>query len=100
MSWQIEEIGTGKTSESCLMIIDRYADVEGIADCSAVLCSPDIKHMHIVFDNKLSPLRIQQYLHIIRKAAKSDTRYTIKHVDLLVIRLMGYLWKQAKKTYI
>lgn len=99
MTWQIEEAGTGETSGSCLMVIDRFADIEGIADCSSTLCGPDIKNMHIVFDDKISPLRVQKYLHAIRKAVKSDINYTIKHADILTIRLMGYLWEQAKAAH-
>lgn len=96
MSWQIEEVGTGKTSETCLMVIDRFADIAGVANCSRALCSPDIRHMHIVFDDKISPMRVQAYLQTIRHIAKSEMRYTIKHADILIIRLMGYLWERAK----
>lgn len=96
MSWKIETAKTGEPSETCLLMIDRFADIAGVADCSRALCDPSLKRMHIVFDAKISPLRVQRYLQAIRKAVKSDMDYTIKHADILILRLMGYLWEQLK----
>ena len=99
-NWKIEEIGTGNASESCFLIIDIHAEMKSIAECCAAMYSPEIKHMHIVFDTRIkSPFQIQKYLQSIRYVLPDNIAFTVKHATPFVIQIMHYLWQQMHTYY-
>lgn len=98
-NWKIEEIGDGNASESCFLIIDFHAEMESITECCVAMFSPEIKHMHIVFDNRIkSPFQIQKYLQSIQHILP-DIAYTVKHATPFVIQIMHYLWNEMHAYY-
>ena len=99
-NWKIEEIGTGNASESCFLIINIHAEIKSITECCAAMYSPEIKHMHIVFDNRIkSPLQIQKYLQSIQYVLPDNIAYTVRHTTPFVIQIMSYLWCQMHEYY-
>lgn len=50
--WRVEEAGSGESSDSCFIVVDPTADVEGILACVKQLRTPEIRKIWIVFDTK------------------------------------------------
>ena len=94
-NWHIEEAGFGEPSDACFLIIDPTAEIDGILECIQALRTPDIQRVHIVFDTKCQPLLVQACLKGV-KDIMPGREVVIKHVDGLIIALMGQLWRRMK----
>lgn len=51
MNWRIEEAAGDEPSESGLIVVHPYANIQVIKDCSAEMLTPELKRLHIVFDS-------------------------------------------------
>ena len=95
MNWRIEEAGTGSPSESCFIVVDPTAEVDGILECCKSLCAPEIKIVWIVFDTQCAPLLVQACLKIVRDVMPGR-EVVVRHVDAFYIMLMGQLWRRMQ----
>lgn len=93
--WHIEEVGTGTPSESCLIVIDPSADIDGVVACCREMLMPELQRVHVVFDDRCRPHQVQAFLKVIRDVIP-EREYIIKHTPPLVIALIGYLWRRMQ----
>lgn len=91
--WRVEEAKGNEPAESCLVVIDPTADPQGLAECCRAMRTPELKQVHIVCDNRLTPIQVQASLKIIRDVMP-NLEYVIRHTEPRIIALMGYLWRQ------
>lgn len=97
--WKLEEVGNKNSlTESCLLLIHPNADIVSFIDCCQEMFDADeITNVHIVFDNRCSPLKVQAFLKIVRDVVP-DCDKTIKHVSPRICALIEYLWRQMREA--
>ena len=92
-NYRIEESVGDTPSESGLIIIHPYADLEGITECATEMHTPTLKRVHIIIDNRIPPRLIEMYLRGIMDAMPG-LEYITKFTDPRAIALIGYLWHE------
>lgn len=95
-NWRVEEINTGGSTEMGMVVVDRDADLRGISECCSTMCDPNLKRVHIIFDNRITPMLVALYLKVIKKSMPKGVEYIVKHADGLVIALIEYLWRRLQ----
>ena len=90
-NWRIEEAEGDKPSESALIIVYPYVDLQGISELAKAMYTPHLKRVHIVFDLRVRAVDVWRYMDTIHKALP-NLEYVVKHTDADTIALIEYLW--------
>ena len=94
--WRIEEAGTGRSnSESCFIVVDPTAEIDGILECVKQLRTPEVQKVWVLFDTGCEPLLVQGCLKVVRDVMPG-CEIVIKHADTFVIYLIGQLWRRMQ----
>ena len=94
--WRIEEAGFGKPSESCFIVVDPTAEVDGILECCPI--APLVllsRRFGLCLIPNASHYLVQACLKVVRDVMPGR-EIVIRHVDELIIMLIGQLWRQMQ----
>lgn len=94
--WKIEEAGTGKSSDTCLLVVHPLANTDEIAEMCRQMNDPHLKQVWIVIDKRCSPLHVKDTLKIT-KDVMPNLEYVVRFAHPFIIRLIGELWEQMKQ---